>query len=166
MSAAATADLKHFFFDENLATALTAGVQETIYEMCRLPCDFEGNFIAQHWIPSGHATSSVELISEQQKGLLQLHFSDVAALTIMAKLLGRAPMAVNDDALDCIGSLTGIIYGRMKAILNPQGYKFMMALPKMHYTAKLKHPEGNIRHLIVPFRVGSSKCFIQVVFYA
>lgn len=166
MSAASTAELKHFFFDENLATAITAGVQETIYEMCRLPCEFEGSFIAQQWTPVGHATGGVELVSEQQRGLLQLHFSDVAALTIMAKLLGRAPMQVNDDALDCIGSLTGIIYGRMKAILNPQGYKFMMALPKMHYTSKLKHPEGEVRHLIVPFRVGSSKCFIQVVYYA
>lgn len=112
----------------------------------------------------GHATGSVELVSEQQQGLLQLHFSDVAALAIMVKLLGRAPMQVNDDVLDCIGSLTGIIYGRMKAILNPQGYKFMMALPKMNYTSKLKRPEGEVRHLIVPFRVGSSKCFIQVVF--
>ena len=166
MSTAAPAELKHFFFDENLASAITDGVQETIYEMCRLPCDFESNFIAQNWTPVGLATGSVELVSEQHRGLLQLHFSDVATLTIMAKLLGRAPMQVNEEALDCIGALTGIIYGRMKAILNPQGYKFMMARPKTNYTAKLTHPEGEIRHLIVPFRVGSSKCFIQVVFYA
>lgn len=159
-------DTKHFFFDENLPTALTTGLRETLHEMCRLRCDFESNFIAQHWLPVGHASGSVELISQGQRGQLQLHFTDVAILTVMAKLLGRTPIQVNEEALDCVRALTGIVYGRMKSILNPLGHKFMMAIPQMNYTNKLDHPEGDVTHLIIPVRVAGTKCFIQVICYA
>lgn len=161
-AAATNAEIKHFFYDENLEAAITTGVQEALHEMCRLPCEFESSFIAKSWLPIGHASGSIEMISEEQRGCLQLHFSDVAALTIMARLLGRTPAQINEEALDCVGSLTGIVYGRAKAILNPLGYKFMMALPKMNYTSQLEIPEGNVKHLIVPFKVSSSKCFIHV----
>lgn len=159
-------ETKHFFFDENLPIALTTGLRETLHEMCRLRCDFDNNFIAQQWLPVGQASGSVELISQEQRGQLQLHFSDVAILTIMAKLLGRTPIQVNEEALDCARALTGIVYGRMKAILNPLGHKFKMVIPQVNYTDKLSHPEGDVRHLIIPFRVAGSKCFVQVIFYA
>lgn len=156
----------HFFYDENLAKAISTGLQETLHEMCRLSCEFEDSFIAQKWAPIGQASASVELVSEDQRGLLQVHFSDVATLTIMSKLLGRAPMQVNEEALDCAGSLIGIIYGRMKAILNPLGYSFKMASPQMSYTKNLSQPAEGVRHLIIPFKVANSKCFMQVVLYA
>lgn len=165
MSTAAPADTKSFLFDTTVADAITTGVKETLYEMCRLPCDFDSSFIANTWSPIGNGSGRIELFTDNQRGMLQLHFTEDAALTIMAKLLGRSPMSLNEDTLDCIGALTGIIYGRMKAILNPAGYKFLMALPEMHYTEKLSQPEGDVRHLIIPFRVRSSKCYIQVVYY-
>lgn len=166
MSAPSTTELKHFFFDNNLTAAISAGVKETLHEMCRLSCDFENSFVAKTWSPLGEATGHIELVSEKQRGVLLLHFSEPATLTIMAKLLGRSPLRVNDDVLDCVGALTGIIYGRMKAILNPQGYKFVINSPAMNYTQRHSNPEGAISHLIVPFRVANSKCFIQVVLYA
>lgn len=165
MSAAAPTDTKSFLFDTTVANAITTGVKETLYEMCRLSCDFESSFVVNNWSPIGNGSGRIELYTDNQRGMLQLHFAEDAALTIMAKLLGRSPMFLNDDTLDCIGALTGIIYGRMKAILNPSGYKFLMALPEMQYTEKLSQPEGDVRHLIIPFKVRSSKCYIQVVYY-
>lgn len=166
MSTQSATELKHFFFDDNLSAAITTGVQETLYEMCRLACDFESGFVAQRWSPVGQASGSVELNSNQQRGRLQLHLTDVATLTIMSKLLGRAPMQVNDEALDCVGAITGIIYGRMKSILNPKGYKFIPAKPSMHLTTKQNHSEGSVSHLIIPFKVANTKCFIEVILYA
>lgn len=166
MSSQSIVEIKHFFFDENLSPAITSGVKETLQEMCRLSCDFESGFFAQKWSPVGQASGSVELSSYQQRGRLQLHLSDVATLAIMAKLLGRAPIQVNDEALDCIGALTGIVYGRMKSILNPKGYKFLTAKTTMFYTPSQNHSEESLSHLIIPFRVASSKCFVQVILYA
>lgn len=157
---------KHFFFDQNLAIAITTGIQETLSEMCRLPSDFEGSFIAQNWTPAGQGSARIEMISGEQRAELQLHFADVSALTIMSKLLGRAPMQVNDETLDCLASLTSIVYGRVKAILNPLGYNFLMAIPEASYTGNLQPVRGDVSHLIIPFRVANAKCFIQVVFYA
>ncbi len=165
MSTAAPTDTKSFLFDTTVADAITTGVKETLYEMCRLPCDFDSSFVANTWSPIGNGSGRIDLHTDNQRGMLQLHFTEDAALTIMAKILGRSPMFLNEDTLDCIGALTGIIYGRMKAILNPAGYKFLMALPEMHYTDKLSRPEGDVRHLIIPFRVRSSKCYIQVVYF-
>ena len=122
MSAAVKTELKHFFFDANFINAITSGLQETLQGMCHLACDFESSFIAERWIPAGHATGAVELSNGEQRGLLQLHFTDVAILTMMAKALGRTPMQVNEDAVDCAGAVTSVVYGRMKALLTPLGY--------------------------------------------
>ncbi|AZZ37653.1 hypothetical protein CIK05_12890 [Bdellovibrio sp. qaytius] len=153
---------KNFLFDEAVTKAITSAVRETFYEMCRLPTDFESALIANRWEPVGSGSGRISLESEQQKGVLQLHFSESAILALMAKLLGRAPMQINSESLDCVGALTGIIYGRMKAILNPTGYKFIMAIPEMYLTAKLAVPEGDVRHLVIPFRIANSRCYIQI----
>lgn len=167
MSAVAVkTELKHFFFDENFANAVAAGLQETIREMCHLACDFESSFVAEHWIPAGHASATVELNNADQRGLLQLHFADVAILTMMAKALGRTPTQVNEDAIDWAGAVTSVVYGRMKSLLNPLGYQFKSAIPTMNFTERLNHPEEKAKHLIIPFRVAKAKCFIQVVYYA
>ncbi|MES2801537.1 MAG: chemotaxis protein CheX [Bdellovibrionota bacterium] len=165
MSIATSTDTKGFLFDTTVAKAITTGVKETLFEMCRLPCDFESSFVVHNWSPIGNGSGRIDLYTDDQRGMLQLHFTEDAALAIMAKLLGRSPMFLNEDTLDCIGALTGVIYGRMKAILNPMGYKFLMALPEMQYTEKLSRPEGDVRHLIIPFKVASSKCYIQMVYY-
>lgn len=154
-----------FLFDTTVANAITTGVKETLSEMCRLPCDFDSSFVANSWSPIGSGSGCIDLHTDNQRGMLQLHFTENAALAIMGKILGRSPMSLNEDVLDCIGALTGIIYGRMKAILNPAGYKFSMALPQVHYTDKLSQPEEDVQNLIIPFQVLGSTCYIQVVYY-
>lgn len=154
---------KHYFFDEKLTTAVATGLQETLREMCRMSCDFEDSFIAQNWHPVGQGTGSVDLYSDQERGKLRLHFSEGAVLAMMNKLLGRSPLNLNEEALDCIGSITDVVYGRMRTILNPHGYKLKMALPQMHYTSRLGRAEGNVTHLITPFRVANTTCYIEVI---
>lgn len=158
----ATNDPTHFFYDEKLTTAILTGLQETLYEMCNLACEFENSYMAQNWLPQGYASGSVELTSELQRGLMRVHFSADALQMIKTKLLGHVELTI-DETLDCAGALVGIIYGRMKAILNPLGYNFMMAIPQMHYTEQLSPPAGEVNQLIVPFKVSNSACYIQVI---
>ena len=158
-------DNKIFLFDVAVTNAITAAVQETFYEMCRLPTEFDSGSVVNKWEPIGSGSGRVQLQTDQQQGLLQIHFSESAVLAFMGKLLGRTPMQLNSDGLDCVGALTGIIYGRMKAILNPVGYRFLMAIPEMHPTSKLAAPEGDVRHLVIPFKVANSKCYIEMVYY-
>lgn len=165
MSVTSATELKHFFFHDNLTLALTAGLQETLQEMFHLSCDFESSLIVQNWHPVGHGTGTVDLNSDDQHGQLRIHFTERAALAMMNKLLGRAPMRVNEETLDCIGALTDIVYGRMRALLNSLGYKFAMAIPQMHYTANLRKADGNPTHLVIPFRLAGSTCFVEVLVY-
>lgn len=165
MSSTLESEQKIFIFDENVSKAVSTAVQETFYEMCRLPTEFDSHSVVNKWIPIGVGSGRVRLQTDQQLGWLQIHFSEAAILTLMGKLLGRTPLQLNNDCLDCVGALTGIIYGRMKAILNPTGYKFLMAIPEIHSTAKLTAPEGEVRHLVIPFRLANSKCYIEMVYF-
>lgn len=166
MTATATSASKIFLFDDNVISAITTALQETLHEMCRLPCDVENSFVAQNWRPQGKGSGRIDLRQEAQLGLMQVHFAEDAALALMAKLLGRSPMLVNEETLDCIGAMTGIIYGRMKAILNPMGYRFEMAIPTMHFTDKLVRLDGDIVHLVIPFSIVNAKCFVELICYA
>lgn len=154
-----------FILDENVSKAVSAAVQETFFEMCRLPTEFDARSVVNQWTPVGVGSGRVRLQTNDQLGWLQIHFSEGAIFTLMGKLLGRTPLQLNNECLDCVGALTGIIYGRMKSLLNPLGYTFSMAIPEMHPTAKLSAPEGEVRHLIIPFRVASTKCYIEMVYF-
>lgn len=165
MSAAAANSRKHFFYDESLMKALSIGVKETLETMCGLSCEFTTSFAVKKWQPQGKVTGFVEMLSEQQQGLMLIHFSEAAALAIMEKLVGSKSHQVNEETLDCIGASVGIVYGRMKAIMNPKGYNFLMVRSKMSFTEKLTYPEGINNHLVFPFKLANSICYIQVIYY-
>lgn len=165
MSSVVESEKKVFILDENVSKAVSTAVQETFFEMCRLAAGFDTLAVVNKWTPVGVGSARVHLQTNEQLGLLQIHLSEGAIFALMGKLLGRTPLQLNNECLDCVGAITGIVYGRMKALLNPLGYNFLMAIPEMHFTAKLSAPEGEVRHLIIPFRVASTKCYIEMVYF-
>lgn len=158
-----SADQKHPFQDANVINALASGINETLAQMCQLKCDFEKPFVEKYWEPQGDGTGVMELKSEKHSGFLRIHFPKEAIFSIMDKMLGEPPSEFNDEVLDGIGEITNIVYGTMKAKLNPMGYEFKMATPKAEYTKNIVKPETTSKHLLIPFLVEKNKCYIEIV---
>lgn len=51
----------------------------------------------------------------------------------------------------------------MKATLNPKGYAFKMASPKAEFTKDIQPSTESTKHLILPFVIDVSECFIEIV---
>lgn len=154
---------KHPFQDANVINALVAGISSTLSEMCQLTCEFRKPFVEKHWLPIGDGTGVMELKSTLHNGFLRIHFPEQAIFKIMDRLLGEPPNEFNDSVLDGIGEITNIVYGTMKATLNPLGYAFKMASPRAEFTKDLKLPSESAKHLILPFIVDGTECYIEVV---
>ena len=157
-------DSKHPFQDANVINAFASGVKNTLSEMAQMSCEFDKPFVEKEWTPVGDATGVMELKSDMHSGYLHIHFPKEAIVQIISKMLGEQPKEFNDEVLDGVGEITNIVYGTMKAKLNPMGYEFKMATPKADYTNKLPNSNGpGIKHLIIPFKVADIACSIEIV---
>lgn len=158
---------KHPFQDANVINAFASGVKNTLSEMAQMNCDFERPFVEKEWTPTADATGVMELKSNQHTGYLHIHFPKEAICEIMSKMLGEPTNEFNDEVLDGVGEITNIVYGTMKAKLNPLGYEFKMATPKADYTKNLPDSNGpGNKHLIIPFKVSGIDCAIEIVLMA
>lgn len=154
----------HPFQDANVINAFAIGVQSTLAEMAQTTCEFEKPFVEKVWLPVADATGVMELKSDKHTGFLHIHFPKEAIIEIMGKMLGEPVKEFNDEVLDGIGEITNIVYGTMKAKLNPMGYEFKMATPKAEYTKNLPALEDpGKKHLVIPFKVSGLDCSIEII---
>jgi chemotaxis protein CheX len=155
---------KHPFQDANVINALASGVSDTLLQMCQMTCEFEKPYIERSWIPIGDGTGVLELKSGHHHGVLHIHFPQDVIITIINKMLGELPTELNDEVIACLGEITNIVYGTMKAKLNPLGYEFKMTIPKAEFTKNLGKPAlPSARHLIIPFQTHKQKCFLEII---
>lgn len=154
---------KHPFQDATVINAFMSGITNTLSEMCQLSCEFGKPFVEKHWLPIGDGTGVMELKSSLHNGFLRIHFPQQAIFKIIDRMVGELPKEFNDDVLDGIGEITNIVYGTMKATLNPKGYAFKMASPKAEFTKDLQPSCEASKHLILPFVVDGTECYIEIV---
>ncbi len=157
---------KHPFQDAVVINALVSGISNTLSEMCQLTCEFGQPFVEKHWSPIGDGTGVMELKSVLHNGFLCIHFPKQGIFKIMDRMLGEPPNDFNDSVLDGIGEITNIVYGSMKAILNPKGYAFKMASPKAEFTTNRKLSSDPTKHIIIPFKVDGTECYIEIILVA
>ena len=154
----------HPFQDANVINAFAIGVQKTLAEMAQTACEFEKPFVEKAWYSTADATGVMELKSDKHTGFLHIHFPKEAIIEIMGKMLGEPCKEFNDEVLDGVGEITNIVYGTMKAKLNPMGYAFKMATPKAEYTKNLPALEDpGKKHLVIPFKISGLDCSIEIV---
>lgn len=160
-------ETKHPFQDANVINAFMSGVKNTLAEMAQMTCEFEKPMVEKEWTPTADATGVMELKSDKHSGYLHIHFPKEAIVEVMSRMLGEPVKEFNDEVLDGVGEITNIVYGTMKAKLNPMGYEFKMATPKADYTKNLPNANGpGIKHLIIPFKVEGIACCIEIVLSA
>jgi chemotaxis protein CheX len=113
----------------------------------------------------GDVSGMIGLIGPQTKGSLSISFEESLALSIMEKMLGERPDAIDDEVTDMVGEITNMVTGGAKNILGEKGYEFDMATPivvsgKGH---TINH-KGDGPKILIPFTSESGKAHIEICF--
>jgi len=154
---------RHPLQDANIINALAEGISATLSEMAQVQCRFDKPFVERNWKPVADGTGVMEMKSAKHRGFLHIHFPKDAIVKIIGNMLGETPKEFNNEILDGIGEITNIVYGAMKAKLNPMGYDFKMASPTAEFTKNLNQLERTNKQLVIPFQIQEWKCFIEVI---
>lgn len=113
----------------------------------------------------GDVSGLIGMAGPQTKGSLSVTFEESLALTIMERMLGERPAAINEEVTDMVGEITNMVTGGAKNILGDKGYDFDMATPMI-----VSGKDHTINHkcegktLIVPFTSDNGNAYIEVSF--
>ncbi len=116
-------------------------------------------------VAQGDVSGLIGMVGPQTKGSLSITFDGELALTIMERMLGERPDAVNEEVTDMVGEITNMVAGGAKNLLGDKGYEFDMATPivvsgKDHtITHKCEGPK-----IIMPFSSEQGSAHIEVCF--
>lgn len=121
--------------------------------------------VKQDEIAKGDISGLIGLVGEQAKGSFSITFEKKLAFKIMEKMLGEAPLIINDEIADMVGEITNMVSGGAKKMLAEQGFDFDMATP-----AVVKGKSHTITHvtkgkkIILPFNNLHGRAFIEICF--
>lgn len=116
-------------------------------------------------IARGDVSGLIGMVGPQVKGSLSITFDENLALTIMERMLGERPDAIDAEVTDMVGEITNMICGGAKNELGEKGYDFGMATPivvsgKGHtITHQVDGPK-----MIMPFSSDSGEAFLEICF--
>ncbi|CAM4073801.1 chemotaxis protein CheX [Pseudoalteromonas byunsanensis] len=80
-------------------------------------------------IAQGDISGLIGMVGPQTKGSFSITFDESLALTIMERMLGERPDAINEEVTDMVGEITNMVTGGAKNLLGEKGYEFEMATP-------------------------------------
>lgn len=80
-------------------------------------------------VAHGDVSGLIGMVGPQTKGSLSITFDESLSLTIMERMLGERPEAINEEVTDMVGEITNMVAGGAKNLLGDKGYDFDMATP-------------------------------------
>ncbi|MBU2969521.1 chemotaxis protein CheX [Pseudoalteromonas sp. C2R02] len=116
-------------------------------------------------VAKGDVSGLIGMVGPQTKGSLSISFDEELSLTIMERMLGERPDAINEEVTDMVGEITNMVAGGAKNLLGEKGYEFDMATPvvvsgKGHtITHKCDGPK-----VLMPFSCDAGAAHIEVCF--
>lgn len=116
-------------------------------------------------VAQGDVSGLIGMVGPQTKGSFSITFDEQLALTIMERMLGERPDAINEEVTDMVGEITNMVTGGAKNLLGEKGYDFDMATPIV-----VSGPGHTITHkcegakIIMPFTSADGNANIEVSF--
>ena len=153
----------HPILENTLMLNLSNGVDETLRTMAQVSCVFERSFNAINWKASGDYSVYLEIKTSDVTGQIRFHFPYNALIGIWQAMTGEKTVPGEPDIIDVVGELSNVCYGIAKGRLNREGYSLGMALPNPGKSVNLPLLESGRPNMIIPFKVFSETCYIQIV---
>ncbi len=166
MNTAKKIDMGHPFMHSTVILNLANGINTTLKTMTDLVAIFDKPYLGENWKSPTEFSVILELSVDPFKGILIFHFDKSVAQSIIEKLTGSVIDSSNSaEILDGIGEVSNMFYGTAKTKLNESGYKLKMSVPKPCLTSELPAPVGEFRNMVIPFKVLSKSCFVEIVVF-
>ena len=166
MGAAAKLNTQHPFLDRDVILSLANGVTETLKMMSSTVANFEKPFVATEWTTPCTIAVYLELQSDPFKGQVRFHFDTSVAKGIIERMLGsKIENLDHAELLDGVGEISNIFFGLTKTKLNNIGFKLSMSTPHPCLSVNLPPVEGEKTHLIIPFKVDQTLCFVEMILF-
>ena len=116
-------------------------------------------------IACGDVSGLIGMVGPQTRGSFSITFDEGLALTIMERMLGERPDAIDEEVTDMVGEITNMVTGGAKNLLGEKGFDFDMATPivvsgKGH---TITHKSQG-KKIIMPFSCDAGNANIEVSF--
>lgn len=116
-------------------------------------------------IACGDVSGLIGMVGPQTRGSFSITFDEELALTIMERMLGERPDAIDEEVTDMVGEITNMVTGGAKNLLGEKGFDFDMATPivvsgKGH---TITHKSQG-KKIIMPFSCDAGNANIEVSF--
>lgn len=142
---------------------ISNGVVVTLKTMAQVSGLFEKAYVERDWKAPTEVSVYIELDSPPCYGQVRFHFTRNVLQQLHKLMMNEDVAADSSEIIDCIGELSNICYGYAKSKLNLQGYRLQMALPHPGRTEDLPQVVSKHPHIIIPFKVLTQTCFIEIV---
>ena len=116
-------------------------------------------------IAMGDVSGVIGMVGPKTQGSMSITFDKSLAFTIMERMLGERPDAINADVTDMIGEITNMVTGGAKRQLAEKGFEFDMATP-----AIISGEDHTITHktdgqiILMPFYSNEGRAYIEICF--
>jgi chemotaxis protein CheX len=118
-------------------------------------------------VACGDVSGLIGMVGAVTRGSFSITFDESLALTLMERMLGERPDAINDEVTDMVGEITNMVTGGAKNLLGEKGYDFDMATPIVvsgkNHTITHKS-EG--KKILMPFTSADGNAYIEISFDA
>ena len=159
MSAAPKIPMANPLFDKRLVQTLVDNVLKTLNVMAKTESKPGKPFIAPQFQMRGDISGVVGFKTPPLEGTLLITYQKETIIFIVENMLGERHPDINSDITDAVGELTNMIYGSSKTALNGMGYKFEMAIPKVHADLAAVPPFEKGATLVIPFSIQNGTTF-------
>lgn len=165
MSTAPKIPVEHPFLNRDVILNFSNGVVETLETMAGVKSEFEKAFVEKNWKPQNDISVYLDLSSEPFVGQIRFHFNKFALAKLYEKMMGSPVDPDSPEILDCLGELSNMCYGYAKGKLNEKGFSLKMTLPHPCKTVDLPEAVSHHPQIVIPFKVFSESCQIQIVIF-
>lgn len=116
-------------------------------------------------VARGDVSGLIGMVGPQVRGSLSITFEESLALTLMERMVGERPEALDNEVADMVGEITNMICGNAKRDLAEKGFEFGMATPMV-----VSGKDHTITHqvdgpkIILPFLADEGRAHLEICF--
>ena len=157
--------LEHPFMNRDVIANLSNGISTTLKLMANVEARFEKPFSDLKWTSPKEISVIMSLDTAFYAGQIVFHFDKMVAKKIIENMIGSNVDQDSAEILDGVGEISNIFYGAAKTKLKLLGFDLNMSIPKPYLTKNLPALINKSVCLVIPFKVESKDCFVEVILF-
>lgn len=129
-------------FDASVAEDAHVAVEKMFIQMFNISVRSNFELIDKNNLPTGDVTGMIGL-QKIPRGAFVIVMPAATLFGLLKNLYGKDFNEIDKPALAMVGEITNIVYGILKARLNPKGFSLGFGIPQVSIGASPRIPKAN-----------------------